>query len=135
VALALTNESPCTQTPSGSEGALLHVLQVRPVHPTLGVTPAMEAEIPNHLVDRGHRYPVVMRVNGEHLTRLIRLKWILMAVGFAVFVGFGLTGAMLADAGWKRTNNVMAPVAILGWVAAAFGACLHAYDFIRRNSK
>jgi len=75
-----------------------------------------------------------MNLIGEHLTRLIRLKWILMGFGGAVFVGFGLTGAMLADAGWKRTNDVMAPLAILGWVVSAFGICLHVYDFIRRNS-
>jgi hypothetical protein len=36
-----------------------------------------------------------------------------MAAGGASFVLFGLTGAMLADAGWKRVGNVISPLAII----------------------
>jgi hypothetical protein len=43
-----------------------------------------------------------------------------MAAGGASFVLFGLTGAMLADAGWKRVGNVISPLAIICWCAAWF---------------
>jgi hypothetical protein len=75
-----------------------------------------------------------MKAIRESLTQLIRLKWVLMGVGFVAFAGFGVIGAMLRDAGWTRTDNVMAPLAILGWGIAAFGIGLHVYDFIRKNS-
>jgi hypothetical protein len=52
--------------------------------------------------------PRNMKLDREHLTRLVRLKWALMAAGATAFFGFGLTGAMLAEAGWKRTGNVLA---------------------------
>ena len=68
------------------------------------------------------------------MTRLIRLKWVLMGFGAAAFAGFGVTGGVLADAGWDRIIYVTAPLAIAGWVAAAFGVGLHVYDLSRKNS-
>ena len=73
-----------------------------------------------------------MRLTPEHLSRLIRLKWILMGFGAAAFAAFGVTGGMLADAGWKRTPYVTAPLAIGGWVIAALGVGLHVYDLSRK---
>ena len=74
-----------------------------------------------------------MEPERDQLSRLIALKGVLMAAGGAGFVLFGLTGAMLADAGWKRVGNVISPLAIICWCAAAIGACIHAYDFLRRK--
>ena len=68
------------------------------------------------------------------VTSLIRWKWVLMGLGFAAFAGFGVTGGVLADAGWNRIGYLLFPLAILGWVVAACGVCLHVYDVSRKNS-
>ena len=39
-----------------------------------------------------------MRPTPEYLAGMIRLRWVVMGLGAAAFVGFGLTGGMLADA-------------------------------------
>lgn len=75
-----------------------------------------------------------MRLASEHLSRLIRLKWVLLGVGAAAFAGFGVTGGMLADAGWKQTAYVTGPLAMAGWVVGAFGVGLHVYDLSRKKS-
>ena len=75
-----------------------------------------------------------MKSIGQYVTRLVRLKWILIGVGLAAFAGFGVTGGVLADAGWNRIGNLMLGLAIFGWVVAACGVCLYVYDFIRQTA-
>lgn len=65
---------------------------------------------------------------------LIGVRWRLLGLGAALYFGFGLTGGMLADAGWKRIGNALLAFALLGWILWALGAGLHVYNLWRRDT-
>jgi hypothetical protein len=73
-------------------------------------------------------------MNTELRARLVGIRWWLMGLGAALYVGFGLTGGMLADAGWKRIGNALLALALLGWIIWALGVGLHVYNLWRTDT-